>query len=55
MVGEVFLPVLEAISEAPAESPLRGVDLDQLADYLVHLCAPQEPNVGGEPCDLAAN
>ena len=54
MVGEVFVPVLEAISEAPAES-LRHVDLDQLADYLIHLCAPQEPNVGGEPCDLAAN
>ncbi|CAI8036851.1 Condensin complex subunit 3 [Geodia barretti] len=43
MVGEVFVPVLEAISEAPAES-LRHVDLDQLADYLIHLCAPQEPN-----------
>ena len=47
MVGEVFLPVLEAVSEAPAESPLRGVDLNQLADYLIQLCAPREPNVRG--------
>ena len=45
MVGEVFLPVLEGVSEAPVESPLRDVDLNQLADFLVHLCAPQEPNV----------
>ena len=49
MVGEVFLPVMETVSEAPAESLLRDVDLNQLADYLIHLCAPREPNVRGRP------
>ena len=45
MLGEVFIPVLETVSEAPPTSPLRDVDLTQIADFLVHLSSPQQPNV----------
>lgn len=45
MLGDVFIPVLEAVSEAPPTSPLRDADLTQIADFLVHLSGPQEPNV----------
>ena len=49
MLAEVLKPVLETVSEAPADSPLRSVDLNKLTDYLLHLSAPQEPNVRGDP------
>ena len=55
MLGEVLRPVLETVSEAPADSPLRDVDLNQITDYLLHLCAPQEPNVRGAPVILVSN
>ena len=45
MIGEVFIPVMETVSEAPPTSPLRNTDLTSMADFLVHLCSPQEPNV----------
>ena len=45
MLGEVFIPVLEMVSEAPPSSPLRNANLNQIADFLVHLTAPREPNV----------
>ena len=54
MLGEVLRPVLETVSEAPADSPLRDVDLNQITDYLLHLCAPQEPNVRGAPVILVS-
>ena len=48
MLGDLFKPILEAISEAPPDSSLRDANLNQIADFLIHLCAPQEPNVGGD-------
>lgn len=45
MLGDVFIPVLEMVSEAPPTSSLSDADLTQIADFLVHLSAPQEPNV----------
>ena len=49
MLGDVFIPVLETVSEAPPTSPLRDANLTQIADFLVHLSAPQEPNVRAHP------
>ena len=45
MLGEVFIPVLELVSEAPPNSPLRDANLNQIADFLLSLSAPQDPTV----------
>ena len=56
VLGDLFQPILEAVHEAPLDSPLRDANLNQIADFLLHLCGPREPNVrvGGEgrrgPC-----
>ena len=42
MLSDLFIPMLEASSEAPPESSLRDTNLNQIADFLIHLCAPQK-------------
>ena len=45
MLGDAFIPVLTSVFNAPPTSPLSDADPIQIADFLVHLSAPQEPNV----------
>ncbi len=39
------MPVIQTVLDAPATSPLLEIDTNNIADFLVHLSHPTEPNV----------
>ncbi|XP_064383727.1 condensin complex subunit 3-like isoform X2 [Halichondria panicea] len=43
-VGEVYLPVLSSVLEAPPTSPLYEIDAANMADFIMHLTQPTQPN-----------
>ncbi len=44
-MGEVYLPVLSSVLEAPPTSPLYEIDAANMADFIMHLTQPTQPNV----------
>ncbi len=44
-VGEVYLPVLSSVLEAPPTSPLYEIDAANMADFIIYLTQPTQPNV----------
>ena len=44
-LAEVFVPVVEKVIAAPDASPLSGIDVTNMADFMIQLTQPTQPNV----------
>lgn len=44
-LAEVYMPVIQMVLNAPPTSPLSKVNASNMADFLVYLSRPTQPNV----------
>ena len=44
-LGEVYLPVMKTLLEAPPTSPLTEIDVGNVADFIIQLTKPTGPSV----------